>query len=349
MPRFDMRDEPLPSPSIGVVGFGSKGNGDLPQAVPSFVPGIAVASNSLGTDDNNANFNQGIGAGNWHAVNQTVIQHFTDRFPEDSTHVEMLSFIVMSERSKWLGLRGFHEIASLAALNKYMVSPEGRRRYGSETSPEKILEHFAFAGKYNIEPPEYSKNQRPDFEANVVVSRIARVASVYTRACRAKNMTCFDPQLWSVWLTLVRRKLLPSDLRGIKVPASLMSRGGRGTDDSVEDDGERFDSSGKDVSTGLSKDIPDQHYWDWGVLVRESNRSRPPGYLYCSDEDTGDCYKIGYITEFAPSHKLNAEVTRKSRAAISGVRNFLHTGKDGEEDFIELTSKAPYVNIALRC
>jgi len=65
----------------------------------------------------------------------------------ETTRKEMLIFVERARTSPLLNLQVDHEMASLHEMNRYLLTPEGRQKYGGLKSCEKLLNDFGFGGK----------------------------------------------------------------------------------------------------------------------------------------------------------------------------------------------------------
>jgi hypothetical protein len=241
-------------------------------------------------DASTRNFNTGVTTSNWSSINANFVQAFSSRFPKDSVTSEMLVFVERGRLSPQLRLPIDHEIASIHELNRYLISPEGRNKYGKHASCEKLMDDFAFAGVYNAAIPGHVKDT-DDWDAAIVVGRRARCAAI-TRAHSAKAEALTDRLMNTVHLLVVRRKLVDGDL------------------------------------FGLASDVgKDEYYWGFYMHVSESEAA-PPDWLYKDDVSQGTVIRVGHIIEFTPSNNTDPVKTTRARNAISGKHNLLTKDKD---------------------
>lgn len=277
---------------------------------------ITPMSNPLGVggmaqfDSGGRTFGSGVNISNLTSVHGSFVQHLSNRFGAESCRKEMLVFIERTRTTPLLRLQVDHEIASLNELNRYLVSAEGRAKYGRDTSAERLVADFGFAGVYGVSIAEHAASTRSQIEAMVVIGRRARMTAV-TRAFKKKADAVTDRLMDTVHLLWIRRKLVPSDVQKTR---------------DIEGD-----------QMYMKEDI---HYWTANLHVSPSNGA-PPSWLYIDDESTGMAIRVGTILQYSSNNKHTEADIQRARKSLSGTVNALQE----DRAYLKNMPLLPYVDI----
>lgn len=264
-------------------------------------------------DAKSRHFGTGTAASNFTSVNSAFVHHLSHRFPACTVNKEMLVFLERARTSPMLHLQIDHEIASVHEMNRYLLTPEGRNRYGNYSSCEQLIADFGFAGSFNAMIPGYMANGgRSQLDSAIVVGRRARCAAI-TRGCVTPGDSVCDRIMSTVYLLCTRRRMGSNDV--------LRTR---------------------DI-TGASPHQQDgYYYWTFNIYVAPS-RAPPPSFLYIDDDSCGTAILVGRIIQNNGQNKQSVETTKRAQESMNGPLNALIK----DRDYIETVPLLPYVDIAM--
>lgn len=259
------------------------------------------------------NFGTGATISNFTSVQGAFVQCLTNRFSADTCKKEMLVFLERSRTSPLMHLQLDHEIASLNELNRYLVSSEGRMRYGMNPSCQKLFEDFGFAGSFNAAIPDHVvSSRRQQHDSAIVIGRRARITAV-TRGFVTKGEPITDRLMNTVHLLGIRRRLLSTDV--------LKTRDVEG------------------ASMFLNDNL---YYWNLYIYVSPSNATPPP-HLYIDDESTGMAIRVGVILQYNGNNKQSQADVERAQRSLSGPVNALQQDKA----YLSEMPLLPYVDVLI--
>jgi hypothetical protein len=318
-------------PSQLTLGFDAPGTETHDTTLPSVMGNQFNIGGMAQWDAGTRNFNTGINTSNFSSINANFVHYFTNRFPAETCMQQCLCFIERSRKTPLLNLIADHEIASVHALNAYLISPAGRAMYNDKDAT-RLMADFGFAGSFNQNVPEYARGQQT-YDSAIVIGRRARCHSV-TRAYsdRRNPYLLSDKVLSTVWLLAVRRKYIDEvelDDLEYEAPKYGTSRNRKGKSFSLS---RRKKSA--DVDTNSHPNA--KWYWTFNLFVSMS-RSPPSSVLYIDDENTGSCVRVGTVSDTDGNNKLVHKKRDDARAAMS-AENGLKVGD--EKDYL---NKLPFL------
>lgn len=187
---------------LGAVGTTHEGHDISVSSIPN---PFSAAGNMQFDDAFTRNFNTGVNASNFNSINHSFLLNFTKRFGREQIHRQMLCFIERASRTPILKLHASTEVASIHELNAWLISEEGRKIYGVESSSEKLMNDFAFAGSFNAEVAAWVNASTTD--STFVVARRARCQAITRAFHRPDADKTVDHSLYSIYLLAIRRKM----------------------------------------------------------------------------------------------------------------------------------------------
>jgi hypothetical protein len=298
-------DTTQPSPQVSINA--GAGPGYIPVSTSQFDFSNPIPNSGGVTTlhDQFRNAGTGVGINNFNPINTTLIANDSDTFPFRNSHRQDLTFIERFKHGVFTDLKYNYEVASISELNRYLVSPDGRQRYGVYSTCKALQDDFAFNGVQLTEFPVWHEKEN---EATFTNARRARMNAI-TRSYQPKNARLADHHMQRQWIVFVRRRLTLADI------TPLVSR-----------------SEAQANSTDLSADaIVNPHYW---CLHLVGGPAEPSPCIYTDDESTGGCMLLGTIIDADDANAANKVEAVKMQQALSGVHNMFKADK-GYERLLE--------------
>jgi hypothetical protein len=287
-----------PAPTIGVGGLNTSFFSQSQARIGFTPPGIVSAGGSGYLYDEMRNGGTGVAVNNFHPINTTFVAEGSATFPMRNAHRQDMVFIDRYRKGVYTGLKINFEVASIGALNAYLVTPEGREKYGVDTSCTRLLEDFAFSGVLQTEMPEYKPHE---MEATTTVARRARCNAI-TRACSLPTNRIADHHGDKHWFVVCRRKLtlaqIAPGVRSVDQPTKV---------DEIEEE-----------DAGPVTEITNPHYWQLHLF---SKTTEPAPWLYTDKESKGAAMLIGTTIDVEDANTRTKAEATDMQNAISGVYN----------------------------